>query len=132
MTVGPYREQDVNDNGERLIEICQQYSLRIQNGFYKHKDFDNYTWTQLILQRKSKIDYIITRQISRIRLYDVRVYRGAECGTDHHLVTAKTFYHLITHSGSQSNYREKRKIRYKLNGLKDEWTVFPYKMRLNA
>ena len=35
--VGPYGEDRVNDNRERSTELCEQYSLRITNGFYQHK-----------------------------------------------------------------------------------------------
>jgi len=131
--VGPHGENDVNDNGERLIDVCQQHSLRIQNGFYKHKDIHKYTWTQPTLQRKSIIDYIITRQISRIRLQDVRVYRGAECGTDHHLVKAKVYFPLIMNTANQpsTNHREVHEVRYNLDSLKNDSTVFLYRTRLN-
>ena len=113
--------------------MCQQHSLRIQNGFYKHKDIHKYTWTQPTLQRKSIIDYIITRQISRIRLQDVRVYRGAECGTDHHLVKAKVYFPLIMNTANQpsTNHREVHEVRYNLDSLKNDSTVFLYRTRLN-
>ncbi|XP_045463868.1 craniofacial development protein 2-like [Harmonia axyridis] len=42
--VGPFGELNVNDNGERLIEICKNNQLKITNGFYKHKDIHTFTW----------------------------------------------------------------------------------------
>lgn len=36
--VGPFGEDRINDNGRRLIEICEHNELRIANGFYKHKN----------------------------------------------------------------------------------------------
>ena len=33
-TVGKYREETFNNNGERLITIGKQNSLKIRNGFY--------------------------------------------------------------------------------------------------
>ncbi|XP_072377991.1 uncharacterized protein [Diabrotica undecimpunctata] len=44
--IGPYGEINLNDNVERLIQVCQSHTLRIMNGFYKHKDIHKYTWVQ--------------------------------------------------------------------------------------
>ena len=55
VVVGPYGEEIVNDNGLRLIEMCQQYEFKIQNGFYQHKSIHKYTW----IQPKRKLQSII-------------------------------------------------------------------------
>jgi len=34
--VGNFGEDMVNDNSERLIELCKQTSLKIRNGFFNH------------------------------------------------------------------------------------------------
>ena len=52
--IGRYGHRKLNDKGERLIETCSQYSLRIQNGFFKHKSTHKYTWVRG--QSKSIID----------------------------------------------------------------------------
>ena len=44
--VGPYGEERVTDNGERLISFCVQNSLKILNGFFQHKEIHKYTRTQ--------------------------------------------------------------------------------------
>jgi len=36
--VGSFGEDRVNENGERLIELCTQTSLKIWNGFFSHKN----------------------------------------------------------------------------------------------
>ena len=36
--IGPYGENTTNENGNRLIEMCRQNSLRILNGYFKHKE----------------------------------------------------------------------------------------------
>ncbi|XP_030747147.1 craniofacial development protein 2-like [Sitophilus oryzae] len=36
--VGQFREATLNDNGNRLINICDQNNLRILNGFFQHRD----------------------------------------------------------------------------------------------
>lgn len=48
--VGPFGEDNINDNGERLIDICEQNSLKILNGFFQHKEIHKYTWHKDSLQ----------------------------------------------------------------------------------
>lgn len=36
--IGPYGEQQVNDNGRRLIYLYENNNLKVMNGFYKHKN----------------------------------------------------------------------------------------------
>jgi hypothetical protein len=59
--VGNFGEDMVSDNGERLIELCTQISLKIWNGFYNHKNIHKYTWEQHTKNLKTIIDYIITK-----------------------------------------------------------------------
>ncbi|KAF2888213.1 hypothetical protein ILUMI_17960 [Ignelater luminosus] len=40
--VGKHAEEAVNDKGLRLIELCETYSLKILNGFYRHKNIHKY------------------------------------------------------------------------------------------
>ncbi|XP_049772446.1 uncharacterized protein LOC126159060 [Schistocerca cancellata] len=35
---GKHEEEEYNDNGERLIAICEQSDLKISNTFFRHKD----------------------------------------------------------------------------------------------
>ena len=39
--VGPYGETRINDNGERLIDLCESHNLIITNGYFKHKRYIN-------------------------------------------------------------------------------------------
>ena len=59
--VGPFGEEIINDNGDKLIDVCEQNSLKILNGYFKHKKIHQYTWHQDALELKSIIDYIIAR-----------------------------------------------------------------------
>lgn len=87
--VGQYGEIRVNDNGERLINICKQHELKINNSFYNHKEIHRYTWEKPSLNQKSILDYIITRQKPHFKVVDTRVKRGANCSTDHYLLVSK-------------------------------------------
>jgi len=73
--VGPYGEEVINDNGDKLIDICEQHSLKISNGYFKHKRLHQYTWYQDTQELRSIIDYITATQNSGLKFQDVRVFR---------------------------------------------------------
>jgi endonuclease/exonuclease/phosphatase family metal-dependent hydrolase len=98
-TVGRYGEEEINDNGEILKGICDYNNLRISNTFFEHRDIHTFTWTQKARNLKSIIDYVIIKQHSTLQMEDVRVFRGANCGSDHCLVRAKIFFSLDILSG---------------------------------
>ena len=41
--IGLYGETRINDNGEGLIDLYESHSLRITNGYFKHKMIHKYT-----------------------------------------------------------------------------------------
>lgn len=100
--IGPYGEINLNDNGERLIEVCQSHQLKIANGFYKHKDIHIYTWIQHMKNLKSVIDYVIVKQRTTLIVNDVRVYRGVTCGSDHYMVKVKIVF-PFTYKGKRDD-----------------------------
>ena len=46
MVVGPFGEEIINDNGDKLKDICEKKSLKILNGYFKHNRIHRYTWHQ--------------------------------------------------------------------------------------
>ncbi|XP_035226378.1 uncharacterized protein LOC118198735 [Stegodyphus dumicola] len=87
--VGKYGESRMNDNGDKLIELCSEFKLKIQNTFFRHKDVDKYTWYACGRNTKSIIDYCITKQTSALIVKDVRVHKELQCDTDHCFVEAE-------------------------------------------
>jgi len=129
--IGQHGEDVINDNGMRWIEICEQHSLKILNGFFQHKDINKYTWIQKTRNLRSIIDYILIKQDTSIRPYDVKVWRGAECGSDHLLVKAPVEIKYNKHHSSQEqNNKGKITKQYNIDSLKNESTSFLYKQRL--
>ncbi|KAF2898045.1 hypothetical protein ILUMI_08130 [Ignelater luminosus] len=116
--VGPYGENNLNDNGSRLIAITCQHSLQIKNEFFKHKDIHKFTWTQSTLQRKSIIDVVISKQNSRIKFNDVRGHKKADTFVNNDDKDDKT--HVINN------------FRFNLDSLQNESTTFLYRHRLSA
>lgn len=74
---------------------------------------------------------IAIKQDSAIRPHDVKVVRGAECGSDHRMVKSpvRIRYYKQTNYQVQDNKMEPGK-RYKIDRLKNESTRFLYKLCL--
>ncbi|XP_044760257.1 uncharacterized protein LOC123317714 [Coccinella septempunctata] len=87
--VGKYGEDKKTNNGNRLIEYCRVNDLIVTNTFYEHKDIHKYTRQGPKREDRSIIDYIVVERDSRREVNDVRVYRGAELGTDHYMLVAR-------------------------------------------
>ncbi|KAK4875361.1 hypothetical protein RN001_011783 [Aquatica leii] len=93
--VGKFAEETENNNRKRLLEWCYENELKLMNTFFEHKDIHWYTWERTSLQQKSIIDYVITKQKTIYKINDIRVKRGANCGTDHHLLVATAVYPFL-------------------------------------
>lgn len=132
--VGRYGEDKINNNGERLIAVCDQNNMRIMNGYFQHRDIHKYTWTQSTRGLRSIIDYVISKQKAKVILQDVKVCRGPVCGSDHFFVKTKVFFPgrkektVETHEEKRETLQQKR---YNLRGLDDEGTRRLYKTRLD-
>jgi hypothetical protein len=131
LVVGPFGEEVLKDNGDKLIDICEQNSLKILNGYFKHKGIYQYTWHQDTKEQRSIIDYIIAGQKSGLKFQDVRVFRGMTVGSDHYLINAKI---LFLYGKSNTNEPKENITNcaielvqppiYKIDSLKDESTRF--------
>ena len=58
----PFGEVVINDNGDKLINICEENSLKILNGYFKQQRIHQYTWHQDTQELRSITDYIIARK----------------------------------------------------------------------
>ena len=56
--------------------------------FFPHKDVHKLTWVSPGGRDKNQIDHIAINGKWKRSLQDVRARRGADIGSDHHLVTA--------------------------------------------
>lgn len=132
--VGQHGEDVINDNGVRLIEVCHQYDLKIMNGFFDHKEIHKYTWFQPTKRQQSIIDYIIVKPTPTLKVQDVKVQRGASCGSDHYLVRAKLFFSFKHQVNKGKDVNEPNQVtqwpKYNLDSLFDESTRFLYKIKL--
>jgi len=90
--------EEMTDNGRRLLELCSSHSLCVASTFFRHKRVHKYThYSRNAQHTKSQIDHILVRKRWITSVRDTRVYRGADfCGTDHRLLIARTMAKLKT------------------------------------
>ncbi|KAI5692853.1 hypothetical protein M8J75_002370 [Diaphorina citri] len=101
--IGPNGEDHVNNNGERLLELCICNSLAIVNTKFKHKDVHKFTRSEPSRNEKSIIDYAIIKSANMKYVRDCRVKRGPEIGSDHHLVVLE----MTTERRGQTKNKER-------------------------
>lgn len=78
--------------------------------------------------------YSTNRQKTQLKISDVRVMRGPECGTDHFLVVAKSSF-LYKQKMQSNGLPEKNgtplsNVKYNIESLRNDSTKFLYEMRL--
>jgi len=78
-----------NDNGERLEKRCAFNNMIISGTLFPHCNIHKLTWTFSNGRDQNQIDHLMVNSMWRRSLIDVTVRRGADAGSDHHLVTAK-------------------------------------------
>ena len=79
----------MNENGELFANFCANYNLVIGGTIFSHKKFHLSTWVSPDLKTENQIDHFCISKRFRRSLQDVRVKRGADAVTDHHLIVAK-------------------------------------------
>ena len=84
--IGQHGDFDSNKNGKCLLQFCATNGLCIMNTFFQHKRILKYTWYRDSLGQRSLIDFCVVSADLFSTVSDVRIKRGAEMSTDHHLV----------------------------------------------
>ena len=78
-----------NEAEQRLIEICRENALVIENTLFQQYKRRLYTWTSPDGQYRNQIDYILCSQRWRSSIQSTETRTGADCGSDHELLIAK-------------------------------------------
>ena len=127
--VGREGEATTSPNGERLIDFCLENNMKIANTFFPHKDIHKYTRVNSEKKEKSILDYIIVSSSLFYSTMDVRVSRGAEIYSDHHLVIAKI--RLLTEESNQKRI-EKKATKLKIEELSKPEVKQAYQSRIKT
>ncbi|KAK3515143.1 hypothetical protein QTP70_007459 [Hemibagrus guttatus] len=112
--MGRHGEGKCTENGERLIDLCEENNLVIGGTLFQHKTIHKLTWTSPDGKTRSQIDHIIINGKWRRSLQDVRVMRHADAGSDHNLVVAK-----LTLKLRKAKIGDKRSQRFDVAKLKE-------------
>ena len=87
--MGRYGIGEMNENGEMFADLCASNRLVIGVSVFPHRRIHKATWISPDHRSENQIDHVCIGQMFRRSLLDVRVYRGADAASDHHLVLAR-------------------------------------------
>lgn len=91
--MGTHGIGDVNNNGERFVDLCAEHEL-IGGSVFPHKRIHKATWVSPNYTVENQIDHFCILRKSRRTQLDVRLMRGADANSDHHLLVGKLQYNL--------------------------------------
>jgi len=83
--MGTHGLGEMNDNGERFLETYAMNNQVIGASLFPHK----VTWVSPDYVTENQIDHLCISKRFRRSLQDVKVWRGADVASDHHLLIAK-------------------------------------------
>ena len=118
---------EMNDNGERFADLCATADLVIGGSIFHHKKIHKATWVSPDMRTMNQIDHVCICKKFRRSLQDVRVKRGADVASDHHLLVAKMKLKLKRHYTEQTANR----TRYNTSLLKDQAKKEEFKISLS-
>ena len=80
---------EMNDNGERFANLCATSDVVKRGSFFQYRRIHKGTWVLPDLQTENQIDHMCIGKRFQRTLRDVRVRRGADVPSDHHLLVAR-------------------------------------------
>uniref|UniRef100_A0A0B7BPR8 Endonuclease/exonuclease/phosphatase domain-containing protein n=1 Tax=Arion vulgaris TaxID=1028688 RepID=A0A0B7BPR8_9EUPU len=87
--LGKHGTGKINENGQRLLEICNYNNLCITNTFFNTKPCHKVSWKHPRSHRWHQLDLVITRRNAINSVLSTRSYHSADCDTDHSLICGK-------------------------------------------
>ena len=101
----------MNENGLLFADFCTLNELIIGGTLFPHKPTHKATWISPDLQTENQIDHItITKKWRRV-LLDVRVKRGADINTYHHLLVGEFRMKLAAKKKTDNKVQRRFEIR---------------------
>ena len=113
----------MNENGERLANFCAFNSLVIGGSIFPHKRIHKATWVSPDGTTENQIDHFCMSRKFRRSLEDVAVCRGADVGSDHHMVLAKIKLRLKKQGTRPTSVRKRFQVNLLEGSTKDEFQL---------
>jgi len=79
----------MNENGQRLLELCSYRKLCVTNTYFQNKACHKVSWRHPRSKHWHQLDMIITKRVSLSNVCNTRSYHSADCDTDHSLIVTK-------------------------------------------
>lgn len=125
--MGQHGLGEINDNGERFADLCATSNLVIGGSVFSHRRIHKATWVSPDRQTENQIDHVCIVRTFRRSLRDVRVRRGADVASDHHLLVAWMKLKLKRNWTGGSNQRH----RYNNTALRENNKQEKFKITLS-
>ena len=87
--LNPFGVGKMNENGQRLLELCVFHNLCITNSFFKTKPQHKVSWRHPHSKHWHQLDLILVRHAAIKNVLHTCSYHSADCNTDHSLVCCK-------------------------------------------
>ena len=125
--MGTHGLGQMNKNGERFADLCALNQLVIGGSILPHKLIHKATWRSPDHRTENQIDHICISRKFRRSWRDVRVLRGADVSSDHHLVVTAVRLRLKKYTDANSNTR----TRYNVGLLRNKDTQTAFQISLS-
>ncbi|KAK2193911.1 hypothetical protein NP493_6g07016 [Ridgeia piscesae] len=113
----------MNENGEMLADFCAFNNMIIGGSVFPHRRIHKATWVSPDHRTENQIDHICIGRKFRRSMQDVRVQRGADAASDHHLVLARMKMKL-----KKREVKRSTRTQYNVDFLKDRLTTETFRL----
>nr|KAG5710144.1 hypothetical protein BaRGS_006663 [Batillaria attramentaria] len=125
-TMGTHGLGQMNENGERFANFCALNQLVIGGSIFPHKRIHKATWRSPDHVTENQIDHICISRKFRRSWRDVRVMRGADVSSDHHLLATTLRLRLKRHTNANNT-----RTRYNVGLLRNTDTQAAFQISLS-
>ena len=87
--LGPHGIGKLNENGQRILELCCFHGLCVTNTYFQDKELHKVSWRHPRSRHWHQLDLAITRRKDLGNVLHTRSYHSAVCDTDHSFVVSK-------------------------------------------
>ena len=126
--LGQFGIGKMNENGQRLLELCCHHGLCVSNTFFNTKPQQRVSWRHPRSKHWHQLDLILTRHVDLSSIKITRSYQSADCDTDHSLVCSKVklrakSLHVQERRADLASTSAKHVIKEKWRSLRKCWRI---------